>query len=86
MQFHKTNFTKELVIAEDCLVVGYSAGNVPSNVNDDYNNARGVIASRTDGLKFTGIRFYNFGTTMTPLQSCSECYHFKLWVTGGKST
>jgi hypothetical protein len=23
---------------------------------------------------------------MTPLQSCSECYHFKVWVTGGKTT
>lgn len=32
------------------------------------------------------ISFYNFGTTMTPLQSCSECYHFKLWVVGSKTT
>ena len=23
---------------------------------------------------------------MTPLQSCSECFNFKLWVTGGKTT
>lgn len=52
----------------------------------DYDKSRGVIASRTDGLKVKDIRFYNFGATMTPLQSCSECYHFKLWVTGGKTT
>lgn len=86
LQFHKTNFTKELVIAENCLVVGFSTGNAPSDIDTEYNNARGVIASRTDGLKFSGIRFFNFGATMTPLQSCSECYHFKLWVTGGKTT
>ena len=23
---------------------------------------------------------------MTPLQSCSECYNVKVWVTGGKTT
>lgn len=86
MQFHKTNFTKELVIAKNSVVVGYSSGNAPTDIDTDYNNARGVIASRTDGLKFSGIQFYNFGATMTPLQSCSECYHFKLWVTGGKTT
>ena len=86
LQFHKTNYTKELVVAEDCLVVGYSQGNAPENIDIEYKNARGVIASRTDGLKFSGIRFHNFGPTMTPLQSCSECYHFKLWVTGGKTT
>ena len=86
LQFHKTNYTKEYVTAENCLVVGYSTGNAPADVDATYNNARGVIAARTDGLKFTGIRFHNFGTTMTPLQSCSECYDVKVWVTGGKTT
>lgn len=51
-----------------------------------YNNARGFIASRTDGLLGKGLAFYNFGPTMTPLQSCSECYHFRLWVVGSKTT
>ena len=86
LQFHKTNFTKELVIAHNALVVGYSQGNAPDNMDYVYNEARGVIASRTDGLRFSDIRFYNFGPTMTPLQSCSECYIYKLWVTGGKTT
>lgn len=86
LQFHKTNFTKELVIAHNALVVGFSQGNAPDNMDYVYNEARGVIASRTDGLKFSDIRFYNFGPTMTPLQSCSECYIYRLWVTGGKTT
>lgn len=86
MQFHKTNYTKELVVAENALVVGFSQGNKPDNIDFYYNNARGVIASRTDGLKFSGITFWNFGPTMTPLQSCSECFISKLWVTGGKTT
>lgn len=59
------------MIAENCLVVGYSSGNAPTDIDTEYNKARGVIASRTDGLKFSGIKFYNFGATMTPLQSCS---------------
>lgn len=86
MQFHKTNYTKELVVAENSIVVGYSEGNAPADIDVTYENARGVIASRTDGLKFSGISFYNFGATMTPLQSCSECWNKKLWVTGGKTT
>lgn len=86
MQFHKTNYTKELVIAKNILIVGYSQGNAPTDVDLTYLNARGFIASRTDGLKGSGIIFHNFGPTMTPLQSCSECENAKLWVTGGKTT
>lgn len=71
MQFHKTNFTKELVVAKDSLIVGYSQGNAPSDIDTTYNLARGLIAPRTDGLKVSGIKFYNFGPKMTPLQSCS---------------
>ena len=52
----------------------------------EYNNARGLIAPRTDGLQVSGVTFLNFGSTMTPLQSCSECFTPKLWVTGGKTT
>lgn len=74
------------MVASNCLVVGYSSGNAPADIDTDYNNARGIIASRTDGLKFSGIKFYNFGRTMTPLKSCSECYNFKLWVVGSKTT
>lgn len=71
LQFHKTNFTKQLVIAQNSVVVGFSQGNAPTDIDSDYDSARGVMASRTDGLKVTGIEFYNFGPTMTPLQSCS---------------
>lgn len=67
-------------------MVGFSRGNAPVDIDTEYENARGVIASRTDGLLVRGIELYNFGNTMTPLQSCSECYHFKLWVVGSKTT
>ena len=86
MQFHKTNYTKELVVAENSVIVGYSQGNAPDNIDVTYLDARGIIASRTDGLKVSGISFYNFGPNMTPLQSCSECWNKKVWVTGGKTT
>jgi hypothetical protein len=67
--------------------VGYSAGNGPIlDLNSEYKDARGLIASRTDGLLIDSVQFINFGATMTPLQSCSECYDFRLWVTGGKTT
>lgn len=68
------------------MIVGFSQGNAPSDVDTTYNKARGFIASRTDGLKASGIKFYNFGSTMTPLQSCSECFNMKLWVVGSKTT
>lgn len=86
MQFHKTNFTKELVVATDSVIVGYSSGNGPADLDAEYKNARGVIAARTDGLLVQNVQFFNFGPTMTPLQSCSECFDFRLWVTGGKTT
>lgn len=63
IQFHKTDFTKELVIAEDILVVGYSQGNSPGFTEAGYysnNEIKGIIAARTDGLKFSNIRFHNF--------------------------
>ena len=86
MQFHKTNFTKELVVATDSVIVGYSQGNGPVDVDTEYNKARGLIAARTDGLLVQNVQFFNCGQTMTPLQSCSECFDFRLWVTGGKTT
>lgn len=86
MQFHKTNYTKEQVVAIDSVIVGYSSGNGPIDLDLEYENARGLIASRTDGLLVKNIQFVNFGPKMTPLQSCSECFSFKLWVTGGKTT
>ena len=86
MQIHKTNFTKQAVVFEDNVVLGISGGNAPANVDDTFRNARGIITSRTDGLVVRNTKFINYGLTMTPLQSCSECFHYKLWVTGGKTT
>jgi hypothetical protein len=50
MQFHKTNYTKQLVVATNSVIVGYSQGNGPVDIDIDYQNARGLIAARTDGL------------------------------------
>jgi hypothetical protein len=86
LQFHKTNYTREDVVAKDSLIVGFSQGNAPANVDTLYGDSRGLIAPRTDGLRVDSVEFHNFGPTMTPLQSCSECQHVKLWVTGGKTT
>ena len=61
MQFHITNYTKEYVVAENSIIVGYSNGNAPSDVDLTYANSRGLITSRTDGLKISGITFFNFG-------------------------
>ena len=71
MQIHKTNFTKEPVVFEENVIVGFSRGNAPENIDDTYKNTRGIIASRTDGLIVSNMKFINFGLTMTPLQSCS---------------
>lgn len=66
--------------------MGYSSGNGPISLDIDYKNVRGLITSRTDGLYINNTQFINFGSTMTPLQSCSQCDNGNLWVTGGKTT
>jgi hypothetical protein len=33
MQFHKTNYTKEQVVAIDSVIVGYSQGNGPIDLD-----------------------------------------------------
>ena len=68
-------------------MVGYSTNHTSIEfIQKEYRNTRGFIASRTDGLLGKDLYFANFAETMTPLQSCSECWQLKLWVTGGKTT
>jgi hypothetical protein len=86
MQFHMTNNSIENVTATNCTIVGFSQVNPPANIDSEYNQARGLIAPRTDGFKASNVKFYNFGSTMTPLQSCSDCYQFNLWVIGSKTS
>jgi hypothetical protein len=85
-QIHESNFTKEYVTAENLLIVGYSQGNAPSDVDKIYSKARGLIVPRTDRFIAKNIAFHNFGATMTPLQSCSGCKTYKGWVNGGVTT
>jgi hypothetical protein len=66
------------------LIVGKSRGN--SNGNEYYANARAIITPRTDGFIAKNVQIYNFDSNMTLLNSCSFCYHGKVWVTGGKNT
>lgn len=86
MEFYKANLTLQNVTAQNSIIVGYSQGNAPSNIDSELYRTRGLIAPRTDGFKATNIAFINFGATMTPLQSCSRCDDLHLWVTGGKSS
>jgi len=41
---------------------------------------------RTDGFLVEKVAFSKFSGSHRPLQSCSECYHFKKWPQGGKET
>ena len=49
-------------------------------------DSRGIIAARTNGLRVEDVNLYNFKKDMILLQSCSECFTVKLWVTGSKNT
>jgi len=47
---------------DDWLIVGVSQGN--PNPDDYYDETRGIIAPRTNGLHVKNIRFYNFKSNM----------------------
>jgi len=61
------------VTAKNSIIVGFSIGNPPDNIDVAYKNTRGLVTPRTDGFKGQNLSFYNFGATMTPFQACSQC-------------
>jgi hypothetical protein len=84
MQFHKTNFSKELVVAQNNVIIGQTLSNGLPDAS--LSGTFGIITPRTDGFKVSGVRFYNFPTTMTVFQSCSVCNNGDLVVTSGKAS
>lgn len=83
MQFHKTNFTKEPVIVQDCIIIGQTATNGLPLAN--LSNAYGLITPRTDGFRVNGLKFINFPSVMTVYQSCSVCHNELVRVSTSKS-
>jgi hypothetical protein len=84
MQFHLTNFTKELVVAQNSIIIGQSASN--GRTAENLTGAFGIITPRTDGFKVSNVSFYHFPSTMTVFKSCSQCEDEDLRATTGKST
>ena len=87
MQISMTNFTRE----DEARINGALIVGITLNKDDDisrYNNSAGIITPRTDNLWVNNVTFYNFKASynMTAFQSCSVCWHFKLKITGGKTT
>jgi len=75
----------------DFSLTNYFNGDIPEDANKIHlAGTRGLFASRTNGFRAENIHFENFNhagvTKMTPLQSCSECWHKKLWVVGSKTS
>ena len=67
------------------LIVAVSRGNAEEF--SKYENARGIITPRTDGLLVNDIQLHNFaGLNMSAFESCSKCWHPKLMISGGKIT
>ena len=63
LEFYKTNFTKESVIAKNFTIVGQSSSShVPVSSISSMN---GIITSRTDGSGYQLLRFFNFPDTST---------------------
>jgi hypothetical protein len=84
MQFHLTNFTREMVVAQNSIIVGQTVSNGRNNSN--LTGVFGIITPRTDGFKVSNVSFYHFPSTMTVLKSCSVCEDMDLRATTGKST
>lgn len=83
IQIHKTNFSMEAVVIRNATVVGLS-----TILQDEHvlNTSIGLITARTDGLAIEGISFNNFDTSMTAIQSCSQCEDIQYVVSGGRTT
>lgn len=62
----------ETLVVEDAWIVGTS-----ENAGDHsiyiHKATKGLITSRDDYLVAKGIHFYNFGTKMTAIETCSHC-------------
>ena len=87
IQISQANFTREdQVKVNGALIVGIS-GNNEGDLTI-YNSSVGFTTPRTDNLLVNNILFYNFSNSygMAALKSCSKCWHFKLKITGGKTT
>jgi hypothetical protein len=84
IQIHLTNFSFEAVVIKNAALVGYSTGNYESS--PIMQNSTGLITARTDGLVVLGAHFHNFNTTMTAIQSCSQCENTQYLVGGGRTT
>lgn len=84
MQFHLTNFSKELVIAQNSIIVGRSDGNGRTLAN--LTGVYGLITPRTDGLKVSNVAFIKFPSVMTVFRSCSGCENELIRATTGKAT
>lgn len=85
---HRANFTEKPVLLDNWIIVGKSTlNNQEEEVTSDpnfYVKSRGIIVPRTDGFVAQKIGFNRFINGVRPLESCSECYHFKKWGQGGK--
>ena len=87
IQISQTNFTRE----DEAKVNGAIIIGITNNKDSDisrYNGSVGFTTPRTDNLLVNNVTFYNFSNTynMSAFLSCSECWQFRLKITGGKTT
>jgi len=82
MEFYKTNFTKEHVVARNIAIIGKSYGNPPVS-DSELVGAKGAILSRTGEMDFDNIRFYEFTSDMTVWQACSKCDNLLIYTNFG---
>lgn len=87
IQISQANFTREdEVRINGALIVGLSINSLEDQAA--FNESVGLTTPRTDNLLVKGVTFINFfnSLNMSALKSCSKCWHFKLKITGGKTT
>lgn len=65
LEFYKTNFTKESVLAKNILVVAKSSKNPLADAS--FSKTSGIITSRTDGSSYENIRFFKFPAGSTAI-------------------
>jgi hypothetical protein len=84
---YSANYSANYVKLENWIIIGKSANNNKEaevlNDPDFYSKSRGIITPRTDKFLAEKISFHRFVDGVLPLESCSQCWHFKKWTQGG---
>jgi hypothetical protein len=70
------------LLIDNALLVGVTADQASNSAA--YTAIRGIITPKKDNLKVQNVRFHNYGTGHTAIETCSHCEHPAATDSGGR--